>query len=319
MKLKPIPAAEYARDVLPLTAGLWAGRRDFETYLTQTAEVAACRYGKRFYRTFGLFLGTELLASCKRYERMLHLGEQELMAIGIGAVFTPVAHRGKGYASAMLAMLLDQARTNGAHLGYLFSDIHPAFYKQLGFVEFPSREISLRADSLARSRITVANVQTADWSGIRKCYDTGEIERTWGFTRSPLVWDWIRLRLRHGSEHPTGQPVALVMHEGKHVSAYVLGERDVAHDALVVDEFGFADHEGRSRIPALLRSAAGDLRRIVGWLPPQGARELLPRGSVRKRKSAVLMMAPLSIPGKKLIEKATLSAAVDGAWATDHI
>lgn len=319
MKLKPIPAGTYARDVLPLTAGLWAGRRDFEAYVKQTAEIAASSYGKKFYQTVGLFAGAELLASCKRYERTLHLGEQELKAIGIGAVFTPVAHRGKGYASAMLAMLLDGARAGGAHAGYLFSDIHPAFYKQLGFIEFPSRAISLRADSLARSRITVANVQSADWTGIRSCYDTGEAQRTWGFMRSPLVWHWIRLRLRHGSEHPTGQPVALVMHRAQRVSAYVLGERDVANDALIVDEYGSADLDGRSKIPALLRSAAGDLRRIVGWLPPQGARELLPRGSVRKRKDAILMMAPLSPLGKKLVERATVTAALDGVWATDHI
>ncbi|MFN2528859.1 MAG: GNAT family N-acetyltransferase [Candidatus Baltobacteraceae bacterium] len=319
MKLKPIPFEAYAREVLPLTASLWAGHRDFDTYVAQTRQNAESGYGKKFYQTIGLFDGTELVASCKRYDRTFHLGDQEVAGLGFGAVFTPTGHRGRGYASAMLAMMLDEARNRGLHLGYLFSDIHPAFYKQLGFVEFPSRAISLRADSLARSRITVANIETADWTGVRKCFETGAAERVWGFTRSPLVWHWIRLRLKHSAQIQNAEGVNLVMRKGKRVIAYVLGQRDVAHDVFIVDEYGFADLEGRSKIPALLRSAAGDLRRIAGWLPPQGARELLPRGSVRKRKDAILMMAPLSPLGKKLVEKATMTAAVDGVWSTDHI
>ncbi|MBC5816001.1 MAG: GNAT family N-acetyltransferase [Candidatus Eremiobacteraeota bacterium] len=319
MKLRPIPFEAYARDVLPHTASLWAGHRDFETYVRQSAENAASGYAKKFYQTIGLYDGTELVASCKRYERVLHLGNQQLGAIGFGAVFTPAGNRGRGYASAMLAMMLDDARKRGLHLGYLFSDIHPAFYKQLGFIEFPSRAISLRADSLARSRITVSNVETADWPGIRKCFDVSEAERAWGFTRPPLVWHWIRLRLRQNATIQNAEGVNLVVRKGKRVIAYVIGQRDVAHDAFVVDEYGFADLEGRSKIQALLRSAAGDLRRLAGWLPPQGARELLPRGSVRKRKDAILMMAPLTPLGTKLVEKATMTAALDGVWSTDHI
>ena len=318
MNLRPISPQAYARDVLPLTASLWAGHRDFEQYAAQTLEIANSKYGKQFYQTAGLFEGTRLLASCKRYERTLHLAADPLKAIGIGAVFTPEAQRGSGYATAMLAMLMDEARASGHDVAYLFSDIHPAFYAQLGFKECPSRAISVRADSLAASRVSVAAVETADWTGIRRCFDIAEKFRNWGFLRSPLVWDWIRMRLRQGSEHGRGQLTNLVVRKGKYVIAYVIGERDVAHDAFVVDEFGFADLEGRGRMPALLRSAAADLRRIVGWLPPQGARDVLPRGSVRKRKDAILMMAPLSPLGKKLVDHASVSAA-DGVWSSDHI
>lgn len=319
MQLRTIAADAYARDVLPLTAELWAGGRDLQTYAAQVTEMAVSAYGKKFYQTLGLFDGRDLLSSCKRYERTMHLGTQKVNAVGIGAVFTPEAKRGAGYATAMLAMLLDASRAAGADVAYLFSDIHPAFYAQLGFKECPSRSISLRADSLPSARVAVANIQTSDWAGIRRSYDIGEHQRAWGFVRSPVVWSLLRLRMRQRAGSAEGESVNLVVRSGKHVLAYVMGRRDVRHDALIVDEYGFPDLEGRGRIGALIRNAAGDMRRIVGWLPPEGARQVLPRGSVRKRKDAILMMAPLTPIGGRLIERATWPAASDGVWSTDHI
>lgn len=319
MNLEELSAAVYARDVLPKTAELWGAGRDFETYAAQTKAIASGAYGKKYFRTLGLVDGRALLASCKRYERTLHLGGRQLRAVGIGAVFTPPEQRGRGYASAMLAMVLDQARAAGNDIAYLFSDIHPAFYAQLGFIELPSRSLSLRADSLNSTRVAVSAIEKADWPGVRRCFERGEQSRPWGFLRSPVVWDWIAMRQAHGSEHPSGGFVRLAVRRGKTVIAYVMGVRDPKSDAFILDEFGFSDLEGRGRIPTLIRSAAGDLGRIAGWLPPEGMRDLLPRGSVRRRKGAILMLAPLTAAGKKLIARATATGAGDGVWATDHI
>ena len=66
MRLLEIPAERYARDVLPLTAPLWAGRRTFDEYVAQTLELARSRYGRRHYRTIGLYDGKRLVASFKR-------------------------------------------------------------------------------------------------------------------------------------------------------------------------------------------------------------------------------------------------------------
>lgn len=320
MKLVELSAAAYAREVLPLTAGLWAAGRDFATYAAHTKAIAAGTYGKKYFRTLALTDETgAVLASCKRYERTLHFGERKLTAVGIGAVFTPPQRRGGGYATAMLAMVLDAARAAGHDAAYLFSDIHPAFYAQLGFVELPSRSISLRADSLSAARAPVSPIAASDAAAVRRCFERTEALRPWGFVRAPVVWDWIALRNRQGSEHPSGAFVQLGIRRGKSIIAYVMGVRDPQRDAFVLDEFGFADLEGRGRIPALIRSAAGDLRRITGWLPPEGVRDLLPRGSVRRRTGAIFMMAPLSSAGKKLAERASAPSAGDGVWATDHI
>ena len=319
MHLDEIVAHAYAQDVLPQTAHLWAGRRDFDTYVSQTLEIANGAYGKRHYRTFGLYDGSQMLATFKRYERTLHHGAHRLRAVGIGAVFTPEPFRGRGYASAMLAMLLDRSRADGFDLAYLFSDIRPQFYADLGFRALPSRAYSARTDQLSKTRVEVERLEDGDWTAVRRCFDLCDRQRTWGFARTPLVWDWIRTRERHGSEHPPGTPTNLIVRRGRGIAAYVLGVRATQRDGYLLDEIGYADDAAAILVPALLRSAAGDLRRIIGWLPPDGARELLPRGSIRQRKDAIFMAAPLSNAGKRLIEIAAQPSPADGVWATDHV
>jgi predicted N-acetyltransferase YhbS len=320
LRLHELPPAAYAQRVLPLTESLWSHGRSFDTYAAQTLELAQSTYGRRHFRTLALTDGTsDILASFKRYERDARTGNERLRAIGIGAVFTPQEHRGHGYATAMLALAMDDARRQGFDLAYLFTDIHPQFYKDLGFIELPSRSISLRADNLRDERVGAQPLGDRDWSAVRKCFDGCDAMRRFGLVRSPVVWDWIRTRLRHRVEHPQGQPVNLAVRRGKSVAAYVIGQREPAHDAYVADEFAFADMDSAPLIAPLLRSAAGDLRRIVAWLPPAPARALLPRGSVRRRTHAIWMAASLSAGGSRFLKAASTTGSADGIWSLDHI
>ena len=316
--LREIPPAEYAEKVLPLTAPLWAGGRNMRTYADNTLAIARSPYGKRSFRTMGAYDG-DLVASFKRYERVLRLRNDRLAAIGIGAVFTPQRFRGRGYASVMLATALDDARRAGTDLAYLFSDIHPRFYRQLGFVELPSRSISVRADAFTSRRFPTDTLAERDWSGVRRCFEALESAREWSFVRTPTVWNLLRLKVQQGSLHGAGQAAHLVARDRRGVRAYVGGQREPAHDAFVIDELGYAGDDGREMVAGLLRAAAGDLRRIIGWLPPAGARECLPRGSVRKRKDAIFMAAPLTPAGAELVRRASVAGAADGLWSTDHV
>jgi GNAT superfamily N-acetyltransferase len=320
LALQELSIESYSERVLPLTEPLWARGRTLKEYVAHTAQLAQTAYGRKHYRTFALADGGAApLASFKRYERQARSGLEQLRAIGIGAVFTPEEHRGHGYASAMLGLALDEARREGFDFAYLFSDIHPQFYKDLGFIELPSRSISLRADALQDGRVAMDAVSERDFTAIRKCFDAMESRRDWGLTRSPIVWDWIRAQLQISAQREKGQPVHLVMRKGRTIVGYVFGRRESLHDAYVLDEFGFANEEAREAIPGLLRAAAGDLRRIVGWLPPIGARGILPRGSVRRRNDAIWMIAPLTAGGARFLERAKRSRFADGMWSLDHV
>ena len=320
MRLSQIPIPDYIATVLPKSKTLWAGSRTYDEYVADLQEIAASPYGAKRFRTVGLHLDGRLVCSFKRYERELHCGEHTLRAFGIGAVFTPPEERGRGYASAMLGAVLDAERAAGIDIAYLFSDIHPVFYERLGFIALPSRVMTLNVDLLDDRRIETQTIGDADWAGVRRCFETLESRRAMGLRRTPLVWDFIRLRSR--SREQTGQLVELLVRTSRTVSAYVFGRRIPERDSFVVDEYAYTGDEGFDAIPALLRSGAGDLRKVSGWLPPDIARAAIPRGAVRKRRTAITMIAPLSKSARlawRAAAPALLADDADRVWSTDHI
>ncbi|HEY0394950.1 MAG TPA: GNAT family N-acetyltransferase [Candidatus Elarobacter sp.] len=319
LRIEPIAPEEYARDVLPHSGELWAGARTFDEYVAEFHATAASGWGKRRFRTVGLRIGGELVASCKRYDRVLRCGERRFTAAGIGAVFTPQRLRGRGYATALLGAFLDAERDTGTDLAYLFSDIHPAFYERLGFVPLPSRTIALRADLLPTERVEVSVLGEPDAPAVRRVFDALDARRPFAFARTPLDWEW--QRLRDSSREYGGGLVRLGVRRGRALGAYVTGRRIPSADAFVLDELAFARDDDRHLIAPLLRAGAGDLRTVRGWLPPAVARDALPRGAVRVRRDAIAMVIPLS-PGFRSALRAHRDEPrerADPCWSTDHI
>lgn len=319
--IEPIGVEAYVGEVLPHTFSTWGEGRTFERYADDFRGVATSVYGKRRPFTVGLRADGELACSCKNYDRELRFGPRSLRATGIGAVFTPPHLRGRGYASIMLGALLDSERAAGRDLAFLYSDIHPTFYERLGFVTLPSRLLTVRATSLDGSPSGAIPLTTSDWPGVRRCFEALDAQRIWSLRRTPLVWDWMRDRWNTPARHNT-QPVHLVVRRARSVVAYAVGRRVPAQDTFVLDDFAYDGEEGRAKLPALLRAAAGDLRRVAGWLPPSPPRDILPRGSVRARTTAIFMLVPLSQAARawwSAVKDQTLESRADPTWSSDHI
>jgi predicted N-acetyltransferase YhbS len=319
LDLATLAPEDYVRQVLPHSQPLWAGQRTFPEYVEEFRTTADSAWGRRRFRTVGLHIDGTLVASCKRYERVLRYGEREYRAAGIGAVFTPDALRGRGYATALLGAFLDAERAAGTDLVYLFSDIGAEFYARLGFVALPSRAITLRADTLLTERVAIATLGAADVSATRRLFTALEARRPFAFKRTPLDWEWQRLRA--ASRELGGPPLTLGVRRGRGLAAYVTGRRIPAADAFVLDEFAYANDEDARHVAPLLRAAAGDLRKIQGWLPPPPARGALPRGAVRARRDAIVMFLPLSPAFRAAWRHAAADgdATADACWSTDHI
>jgi GNAT superfamily N-acetyltransferase len=306
---------------LPETFPLWGDGRGFEAYVADFRSVARSPYARRRSFTSGLREAGRLVSSCKTYERELRVGDATLRATGIGAVFTPPAERGRGLASLMLGALLDAERDAGCDLAFLYSDIHPAFYEKLGFGAVPSRSFSLRADSLDGTPCGCEPLGAGDWSAVRRCFESLERARPWSLRRTPLVWEWMRARW-NATPASGEQPVQLLVRRGRSVDAYVIGCRVLRKDAFELEEVGFDGEGGRAVLGPLLRAAAGDLRRVTGWLPPDPVRDALPRPSIRARKRAILMWIPLSPAGRRWWSEhrdAMRASRADTTWSIDHI
>jgi hypothetical protein len=131
------------------------------------------------------------------------------------------------------------------------------------------------------------------------------------------------MRKRWNAPVPEGsQAVHLVARRGRGIAAYVIGRRVPRQDHFALDDFGFDGDDGRAAIGPLLRAAAGDLRRVSGWLPPPIARAALPSGSTRARKDAILMIAPLSTPARAwwaTNKDEIMSNRADPCWDADHV
>jgi len=321
LHLDTIAPDDYIREVLPRSRTLWAGARTFDEYVAEFRATANSAWGKRRFRIAGLRIDEALVASCKRYQRVLRCGERTYAAAGIGAVFTPEELRGRGFATAMIAAFLDAERAAGTDLVYLFSDIQPAFYEKLGFAALPSRTISLRADMLSPERVDIVALGASDATAMRRVFAALDTRRPFAFERTPLDWEWQRLRAT--SREHAGGLVQLGARRGRSLAAYVTGRRVPAADAFVIDEFAYARDDEASAIQPLLRAAAGDLRTVRGWLPPAVAREALPRGAVRPRTGAIAMVLPLSAAFRAAFRaRASLSTqreTADPCWSTDHL
>jgi GNAT superfamily N-acetyltransferase len=318
--LSTIGADEYVRDVLPHSEPLWAGARTFDEYAGEFRTLAQSAWGRRRFRTVGLRVEGRLVASCKRYARVLRCGERTYEAAGIGAVFTPEHLRRRGYATALLGAFLDAERKAGTDLAFLFSDIAPLFYENLGFVKLPSRAVTLRADALPSHRVAVQTLDDDDEPAIRRTFDALNVRRWFAFARTPLDWEWQRLLA--GSRAQEGQTIRLGVWRGRQLAAYVAGRRVPEADAFVFDEYAFARDADAAAIGPLLRAGAGDLRKVQGWLPPALARGALPRGAVRARTDAIAMLIPISKPFRaawKAGKEAAIAADADPVWSTDHI
>jgi GNAT superfamily N-acetyltransferase len=84
-----------------------------------------------------------VLATAKQYRFDVRVGGRDGWMCGIGAVFTPAQHRGKGHASTLVEELVSRAQRDGALLASLFSEIGAAFYERLGFMGVPIDEVTI--------------------------------------------------------------------------------------------------------------------------------------------------------------------------------
>ena len=282
---------------------LWGAGLSFDDYLAFWNDLGATAWAKN---SLSYLVWTDddaaVLSSLKLYRPRLTLFGETGTAAGVGAVFTPHAHRRKGHATAMLKALVDQARERGDLAALLFSDVGTAIYGALGFRPLPSEEAwgkLPRRLPAPPDGFLLRPMMHSDLGKVREAHHAICRSRPISVLRNRDHWDYLLERSRSFFARLDGTDLStrfqVMMHEDR-FAGYLVSV--ASGNVWIVREV-----ETAGDVPEVLRAVllagaaqarARGLRQVYGWLPT-GVAEVIPewRLSFRPRRRAIPMLLPL--------------------------
>lgn len=274
MSLTLAPATGALLDaILTDTFDIWNDGLSAPAYARLWQGQLKTAWGAAHLDRVALLDGTTILCSAKRYDLSARIDGRIRRVLGIGAVFTSPAHRGRGAGTELLNRILEWAVAEGYEFAMLFSEIGPSYYERLDFVPVP----------LVESRVTVTRrkgtpamlvragddrdiVAIADISAVRTATARFALERSEDFLRYGVS----KRRMLAGLG-PAGlrQVEFLVVEEGYTAVAFVVCSVEGGH--WFIEDAGDRDPAG-ARIGAMLetmlaRMPADAAPEIHSWWP----------------------------------------------------
>ena len=264
-------------------------------------------WGTGHLRRFALMDGARVLSSAKRYDLSLWLKGRRVSALGVGAVFTPESQRGHGHAPAIVKALEDQARTDGAEVSLLFSEIGPHYYARLGYTQIPLQTVEVEVNEKdGAPAMLVRAGEDADAAGVAAMYD----QRARGFDLALLINDAqvrysvSKKRMFVGLGTGLGRSIEyFVSEEGHQAVAFLMVQvtRGVTGqpDTWSVEACGDRDPSGArigAMLQVLLARAPSATRPISRAWWPDSLRPPQLRIVPRQPAGEVMMLKPL-VPG----------------------
>ena len=262
-------------------------------------------WGTRHLRRFALMDGARVLSSAKRYDLSLWLKGRRVSALGVGAVFTPESQRGHGHAPAIIKALEDQARTEGAEVSLLFSEIGPHYYQRLGYTQIPLQNVEVEVDEKdGAPAMMVRAGEDGDAAGVAAMHDV----RARGFDLALLLDDAqvrysvSKKRMFVGLGTGLGRSIEyFVSEEGHQAVAFLLMQvtrgANGQPDTWSIEACGDRDPSG-ARIGAMLqvlraRAPSAPRPNIRAWWP-DSLRPPQVRSVPRQPAGEVMMLKPLT-------------------------
>ena len=307
--------------VLDDTHRLWSDGLSRENYGKAWAAQLKSAWGRHHLDRVALVDGPHVLSSAKRYDLSVRFDGRIRRVLGIGAVFTTPAHRGRGCARELITRMLDTAVTEGQEFAMLFSEIAPAFYERLDFVPVPLMESTLEVDQkrggapamLVRSGDDKDLPAVAEMSAMRSQGSRLSLDRNEDFIRFNIT----RKRLVSGLG-PIGRRNTefLVVEEGHQAVAYLVSTE--IDGRWMIEEAGDRDPAG-ARLGAMLqvmlaRHPSERVPEIRCWWP----QALVPpqvKIAASMPTQEVLMIRPLR---DRILPLPPLAAAEVVYWHSDY-
>lgn len=275
MPFQVVPATGLVLEqVLTDTYPLWSDGLSRENYAKAWAAQLRTPWGQNHLDRVALVDGPHVLSSAKRYDLSLRIDGRIRRVLGIGAVFTAAAHRGRGCARELLTRMLDTAVTEGQEFAMLFSEIAPAFYERLDFVPVPLIESTLEVDQKrgGAPAMLVRSGHETDLHAIAEMSAARSQDARLALDRNEDLIRFMVTRKRiHSGLAPSGyrNTEFLVVEEGYKAVAYLVStEQD---GRWMIEEAGDRDPSG-ARLGAMLqvmlaRHPGERLPEIKCWWP----------------------------------------------------
>jgi predicted N-acetyltransferase YhbS len=291
-------------DILAATFDVWhegLTRRAYDRYY---AAQLATPWGRSALRRWALVDAREVLASAKVYRFSGVLDGQSIRIVGLGAVFTQPAHRGRGYARILVDRILDRASADGADLALLFSEIGPDYYARLEFSVVPRSDLTLKVVESDRRGAPATLVRAGEARDVNDLVAMGQVRSApyrlhLHRDRELVRFAIAKKRLLAGLGAPGAREAQFfIAEEGASAVAYVL--ISARGSTWTIEEAGDRDPSG-ARLGAILqaliaRDPAAPRPAIGGWLPDGFSP---PQVHIAERRSAAetMMIRPLTARG----------------------
>jgi predicted N-acetyltransferase YhbS len=291
-------------EILTATFDVWhegLTRRAYDRYY---AAQLATPWGRSALRRWALVAGGEVLASAKVYHFSGVLDGHSIRIVGLGAVFTQPAHRGRGYARILVDRILDRASADGGDLALLFSEIGPDYYSRLEFSVIPRSDLRLKVVESDRRGAPATLVRAGEERDVNDLVAMGHARSApyrlhLHRDRELVKFAIAKKRLLAGLGAPGAREAQFfIAEEGASAVAYVLISARAS--TWTIEEAGDRDPSG-ARLGAILqaliaRDPAERRPAIGGWLPGDFSPPQV--HIVERRPSAeTMMIRPLTAKG----------------------
>lgn len=305
---------EQIRFILGQSHAIWGAGLDVHDYGAMWEELRHTAWGERWFR-YLVLAGDDgaVLSSLKLYRPEIRIGGRTSRACAIGAVFTPPALRGRGYAATMIRLVLDEARAAGAASALLFSDIAPSYYEALGFERLAAEEsFGTLLGDLPRPEegLVLRPLEEEDVPAVAGVHRAWCASREVALLRDEDHWRFVLHRAGAYFAKLDGSDLSMrfrVAVRSTRFAGYLVAVD--GGEEWSVREVGALD--GRlETVASILRLGAFEargrgMRRVHGWIVP-GHERLVPEWKLRRepRRTAIPMVAALDEPTAAALSRA---------------
>jgi len=262
-------------EILDATYGIWSDGLSRSAYGRGDAAQLRTPWGQLHLSRLALVDGDLLLASARQYELSAVLEGRPVRVLGLGALFTQPAHRGRGHARRLVEQIIGRASQQGFGLALLFSEIGTEYYAPLGFAPIEMRDVILRVIESPRYGAPATMIRGGDDRDLAAIAAMGRARAEacrFHLDRDPdfIKYAIARKRLRAGLGPAGARELHFfIAEEGAEAAAYVV--LSAGSGEWILEECGDRDPSG-ARVGAMLqalvaREPAERRLPIRGWLP----------------------------------------------------